>query len=113
MQSLLDHVAAIADRIVKPEMLSVLLAYDLPRCRLKIVFRPHRCGAKRATFLIIDVQQTAGDRIAGFDDLARIILVRVGAPDRTAHTTTGRAGGRLWRRLLDRRILAPTECRQR
>src|SRR5262249_9166519 len=73
------HVTAIADRIVKTDMLSVLLAYDLPRCRLKIVFRPHRCSANRAPFLPIDAKQPAGDRIAGFDDLARLILVKVRA----------------------------------
>jgi hypothetical protein len=45
-------------------MLSVLLAYNLPRCRLKIVFQPHRCGAKRPIFFVIDAKQIACDPIA-------------------------------------------------
>jgi len=62
----LDHMTAIADRIVKREMLSVLLSQDFSRRSLGIVARLQRCGAKRALPIVINGKQPACDRIAGF-----------------------------------------------
>ena len=95
---LLDYVTAIADRIVKPEMLSVLLAYDLPRCRLKIAFRPQRCGATRAFPLVIDAKQVVCDRIAGLDDLTGVALIGIGPSN---HATHGDSVARTNRNLID------------
>jgi hypothetical protein len=58
---------AIANWIIKPGDAFRLLAYDLPRCHLKIVFRPHRCDAKRAVPVVID-----GSKLPEIDSLARI-----------------------------------------
>lgn len=65
---------AIIDRIVKRDVLSVLLAQDFPRRSLNIITRLYRFAAKHAIRLVIDAKQIARDRIAALDYLARIIL---------------------------------------
>jgi hypothetical protein len=74
----------------------VLLAYDLPRCRLKIVFRPHRCGAKRALPVIKDGKQAPRDRIAGVDYLAWIYLDWATEPCNARNSAASWAAALAW-----------------
>ena len=65
---------AIADPIVKREVLSVLFAQDFSRRCLGIIARLSRFNAQLAFPVVKDAKQIACDRIAGFDNLAGIAL---------------------------------------
>jgi hypothetical protein len=78
-------VIAIADPIVKREVLSVLFAQDFSRRWLGIIARLYRFNAQLAFPVVKNAKQIACDRIACFDDLARIKLIWIGPPYRATH----------------------------
>src|SRR5262245_62119876 len=77
-------------------MFAVFFTYNRTGCCIEIVSWPHRCRPKLAALFVVDAQQIARDRIARFDYLTWIILIRIGAPNRAAHRIPRRAGRQFW-----------------
>jgi hypothetical protein len=81
----------------------VLFAQDFSRRCLGIIARLYRFNAQLACTVVKDAKQIACDRIAGFDDLARIKLIWIGPPYRATHAMARRLRARRWRGLRERR----------